>query len=206
MKRILWIVVIGMFCLSACSGMLSTPTCDGTYPRTSTGIPPYFDSLWPAPGSVISQRCYQLYLSDEYDIYNGIGVWILVGQVDAGKIDLTAVLIPYRTDLFLDDNLVSSEYLIVGSTLVDHFYIDEQGNEIHLGPGSHWLTWTPDLNPGRHAARIEITRVKGDILEYSWHFYIINNSSIVLTIAAMCLIIIIPVVIVRRISRNRSMQ
>ena len=138
-----FIMICFLFCLAACNGLSFSQSCEGSYPLVDSGIPTYFESLWPKPGSVISQKCYRLFNDENYDIYNGIGAWILVGQVDVKPIDPTTALLPERINLYLDGDIVSREHLDVGSTLVDNFYIDEQGNKIHLGPGSFLMSLTP---------------------------------------------------------------
>jgi NADH pyrophosphatase NudC (nudix superfamily) len=39
-------------------------------------------------------------------------------------------------------------------------------------PAQIMMSWAPELEPGKHEARIEITRDNGEVLEYSWSFKI----------------------------------
>jgi hypothetical protein len=169
---------------SACSNLSIKNTCGDTYPVSSSGIPEYLELIWPSPGSILYLSCYEGYLRD-INRYRGVGSEVRVFWVDDPAIYPPDELLPERTELFIDNHLVSREYLEIGNDLLDTIDLNEPGHKTSYGPGAYHMTWLTELGQGKHEARIVITQNTGGVLEYSWHFYIVSEDTTRLAIVGL---------------------
>ena len=132
--------------------------------------PDYLGEVWPGPDGVISLACYRQSNLPR----KGLGVEIIVLKTDRfppsqGFPDSSTL--PLRTKLILDGRVVPKNVLEVMTTM-SVFYVDGNGMEIPIGPGSYYFNWDPFLNRGKHIARVEIVNNEGDTLVYTWNFTI----------------------------------
>jgi hypothetical protein len=175
-------------CQSACSNLGIRNACVDTYPVSSSEIPEYLKLVWPAPGSILYLSCYEEYLRD-INRYRGVGAEVRVFRVDDPTKYPPNELLPERTELFIDNQLVSRECLEIGNDLLDIIDLNEPGHKTSYGPGAYHMTWLTELGQGKHDARIAITQNTGGVLEYSWHFYIVSEDTISIAISGLCLLL-----------------
>jgi len=183
------LILFCLLCQSACSNLSNMIACSDTYPVSSTGIPEYLRLIWPSPGSILYLSCYEESIRDNTYWYGGVGAEVRVFRVDDPTKYPPNELLPERTELFIDNQLVSRECLEIGNDLLDIIDLNEPGHKTSYGPGAYYMLWLTELSQGKHDARIVITQNTGGVLEYSWHFYIVSEDTISIAISGLCLLL-----------------
>jgi hypothetical protein len=188
------LILFCLMCQSACSNLSIWNACGDTYPVSSSEIPEYLEIIWPSPGSILYLSCYEEYLRDNAYWYRGVGAEVRVFRVDDPTKYPPTELLPERTELFIDNQLVSRECLEIGNDLLDIIDLNEPGHKTSYGPGAYQMTWLTELGQGKHEVKIVITQNTGGVLEYSWHFYIVSEDTINIAIIGLCLLLLAAIV------------
>ncbi len=178
-KNILLIFVLAVIMPGCRAAQTPAPCPDYGVETPIDGLPDYLSKVWPYPDSEVTLQCYEDTITpQEYysDIEGrGVGVRIVVARIDTFLTGNDPVE-DERFDLYVDDTLVSKKSLIVHDPLLRLEYInpdDPYGGVTETSKSTGYsLSWAPDLSPGLHEARIEITRDNGELLQYEWSFTI----------------------------------
>lgn len=141
-------------------------------------LPEFLFYVWPIPNSEVSLSCYDLTMQSDDPSQiatgRGVGVHLFVGAIDVLLDSPDNVY--QRIDLYIDDEKISSETIIITNGGVELIYLDGVGNVTPTGKSADYqISWAPFLSSGFHEARVEITTDNGEILTYEWTFTIVDG-------------------------------
>lgn len=180
-RKFLRIFVLAvMLVLAGChAGRTSAPCPDYGAETPIDGLPDYLSKVWPYPDAEVTSQCYKEAIAPQEryrDIEGrGVGVRMIVARIDTFLTGNDPVE-DGRFDLYIDDELVSKKSLIVYDPLLRLEYVnpdDPYGGVTETSKSTGYsLSWAPELSPGLHEVKIEITRDNGELLTYEWSFTI----------------------------------
>lgn len=163
--------------LSACNTPSMETNCMSYSQNTDVAaqLPAYLVEVWPAPNSIIDEKCYNSSLQiegvDLATAYRGIGVKLTTGEIDEFVKGVDFDPLPSRIKLIVDDEEITipPHYL---DGRVELVWISESV-EYHSGESDAYrLSWGPILDAGEHAAHLVILSNTGREFEYRWEFKI----------------------------------
>jgi hypothetical protein len=168
-KYIVRVLVLGLL-IGGCQTNTNQENCYSY--RHGSGhpeYPEYIYKVWPGADGKFSQACYQESVGGLYPEYRGIGVYLLLRNIDT-QFSNDSTPLGLRVMMYIDRSLLSDDTLreSVTGEIVDPY---RKSYDPPI-PEQYMMSWTPELGVGKHEAMVEITRDNGEILEYSWSFKI----------------------------------